>query len=233
MTALRGLRTGLNTSAYGTFCAGNALTRMPTPSRTPDTLSDITSVADAQTAPAQPAPAEHAAPSLHEQAPETFFTKHVRLTRLGCVLAMVAVGWVIGQVSQPGVQTWYPLLSKPSLTPPDWVFGVVWTTLYILMGAGLARLLSYAPSDDEVPVKRRALTVYGAQLLANFAWNPLFFIGQSTWLAAAWIFVVLWLTVWSVMECLRLDRMAALLLAPTVAWVSFACYLMTWIYLNN
>lgn len=113
---------------------------------------------------------------------------------------------------------WYAALAKPAWNPPNWIFAPVWTLLYTLMA--VAAWLVWR--GGEGPVRRRALALYGAQLILNAAWTPLFFGLHRPDLAAIEI-LVLWVAiVATIVAFARISRVAAWLLAPYLLWVSFA-----------
>ncbi|MDD3178827.1 MAG: tryptophan-rich sensory protein [Opitutaceae bacterium] len=116
---------------------------------------------------------------------------------------------------------WYALLQKPSWNPPGWVFGPVWTALYILMG--VAAWLVWRRGGFRV--HRRPLGLFLIQLALNALWTPLFFGLHSPALAFVDI-VALWLAIVATLAAFRsIHRGAALLLTPYLAWVSFAAIL--------
>jgi tryptophan-rich sensory protein len=135
-----------------------------------------------------------------------------------CIGVCVGAGGLAGWATASSVATWYATLARPSWTPPDAVFGPVWTVLYVLMGVSAWRVL--------VRRGRRgigvAMTLFAVQLLLNVAWSFLFFGLRSPGWAAVEI-VALWgsivATAWSF---LRIDRAAAALLAPYLLWVTYA-----------
>ncbi len=138
---------------------------------------------------------------------------------LVCVAASFTPG-VIGSRFEPGA--WYATIEKASLTPPGWVFPVVWPVLYLMMGIALWRFL-----ESEAPSRARALgvTLFGAQLVLNGLWSYLFFGLHRPGLALVEI-AMLWLTIAAVIAVFaRHARGAALLLVPYLAWVAFATYL--------
>lgn len=132
------------------------------------------------------------------------------------------VGGLSGFATARGVQEWYPSLTKPPFNPPSWVFGPVWTLLYIMMGVA-AYLVWQKGWENEIV--RVALTLYLIQLTLNGLWSILFFGMQSPGLAFAeilllWIFIaatIVWF--W------RVSPTAGILLLPYEAWVSFATLL--------
>ena len=123
----------------------------------------------------------------------------------------------------------YRTLAQPPLSPPGWVFPVVWTILYILMG--VAAYLVWRTDD---PGRESALTWYGAQLLFNFLWPQIFFNGRAFGYALAWIAVLWLLLLVTQRRFARIDRTAGALLIPYLAWVTFAAYLNAGVwYLNQ
>jgi translocator protein len=121
-----------------------------------------------------------------------------------------------------GIGSWYQTLEKPSWNPPSWVFGPVWTTLYVLMGIALYLVWkSKAPEKQ----KRRAITLWGIQLFLNFLWSFLFF-GQEQILGALLEIVILWLFIlFTIFSFARINKLAAWLLVPYISWVTFAALL--------
>lgn len=140
----------------------------------------------------------------------------------------LAVGGLAALLS--GGMSDYGAMNKPPLSPPGWVFPVVWSILYLLMGYASYRIwTSDAPNAD----KRRALLLYGAQLLANFVWPLLFFGGEMFLAALIWL-VFLWILIFLTIRAFsKIDERAGDLLIPYILWVTFAAYLNLGIYLLN
>jgi tryptophan-rich sensory protein len=116
---------------------------------------------------------------------------------------------------------WYTTLNAPPLTPPSWVFGPVWTVLYVMMGLGI--FFWYKSPDRFLP--RRTWFLLALHLTANAAWNPIFFQLQSPGLALLDI-ALIWVTLIRLLGRFRLEaRKAYVLWLPYFLWVSFACYL--------
>ncbi|MES2568978.1 MAG: TspO/MBR family protein [Verrucomicrobiota bacterium] len=141
------------------------------------------------------------------------------------VLALV--GWILvtflapaaGAWSLPG--EWYDSLRKPSWNPPSWIFGPVWTLLYLLMAFAAWRVWRHSGWRQQ----RGPLTIYLVQLGLNALWTPLFFGLHLPGVALIEI-VLMWLAiVATIMAFAKVDRPAAWLLAPYLAWVSFATLL--------
>jgi translocator protein len=142
----------------------------------------------------------------------------------------VAVGGLSGFATSRGVQTWYPSLVKPPFNPPSWVFGPVWTTLYLAMG--FAAFLVWQRGLNNAPV-RLALVFFLVQLALNGLWSILFFGMQSPGLAFAEI-LVLWLFIGiTIVLFWRVSPAAGMILLPYEAWVSFAAVLNASIWILN
>lgn len=144
-------------------------------------------------------------------------------------LALPFLAAVIGSwLTFRSLSTWYPELAKPWFSPPDWVFGPVWTLLYLLMGIALYRVLRH--DWDNVQV-RYAVYAFGIQLVLNVLWSGAFFALQSP-LAGVIVITLLWMAiVETVRRFNRVDRTAALLLGPYLLWVTYAAALNVAIWL--
>lgn len=143
-----------------------------------------------------------------------------KLSRLAIAVVPVVAASLVGQLATfPNLVPWYASLAKPSFNPPIWVFGPVWTTLYVLMAfAGWRILGSRAP-------KGGALTLFFIQLALNAAWTWMFFAAHSPLLGLVNI-VPQWLLVVATMLAFwRIDRLAGLCLLPLTCWVAFASLL--------
>lgn len=139
----------------------------------------------------------------------------------------LAVGGLSALLSNMGMEA-FDAANKPPLTPPDWLFPVVWTILYVLMGIGAARV--YREQDAE---SRRALYLYGVQLFVNFFWSILFFnlqayLGAFIWLLLLWVLILLMIRAFY-----NIDRAAGLMQIPYLLWVTFAGYLNFGVWLLN
>lgn len=130
---------------------------------------------------------------------------------------------IIGSVfTAPAISTWYATLVKPELSPPNWLFAPVWTTLFLLMGIAAWLIWRIGLERHDV---RLALGIFILQLILNTLWSFIFFGQQNLGLALAEI-IVLWLAiVATILAFYKLSRPAAYLLIPYILWVSFAGYL--------
>ncbi len=134
-----------------------------------------------------------------------------------CFLPAAFGAWL----GKSGLDTWYPSLTKPTWTPPGWLFGPVWTLLYFLMGVAVWRIwVRFGWAGARVP-----LTLFLVQLVLNALWTPAFFGLQRPGLGLV-VILQLWIVlVATVIAFGRCDRPAGLLLLPYLAWVSFAALL--------
>lgn len=137
---------------------------------------------------------------------------------------------VIGQIATfPNLVPWYAGLTKPSFSPPNWVFGPVWSTLYLLMAFAVWRILRLPPS----PARRIALTLFLVQLVMNAAWPWMFFAAHSPLFGLINIVPQLATIVATVVVFYRTDRLAAYCLVPLTVWVAFATLLNFSIWILN
>ena len=132
------------------------------------------------------------------------------------IIGVSAAGSLIGIYNLPG--EWYAGLVKPPFNPPNWIFGPVWTVLYVFIGIVGARAFMDNPSG-------LAFRVWCGQLVLNFLWSPLFF-GQQMMTAALVVILLMLASIISliVINSTR-DRLSATLLYPYALWVSFASLL--------
>lgn len=134
-----------------------------------------------------------------------------------------------GLATGPQIQGWYATLQKPPINPPDWVFGPVWTTLFIMMGVAAWRVWRVAGFGGAWV----ALGLFVFQLVLNVLWSVLFFALNSPGAALVEVFVFWAAMLATTLAFARHDRVAAWLMAPTLAWVAFAAVLNGWIWWIN
>lgn len=143
------------------------------------------------------------------------------------LIISLGVGGLSALLTREGMKL-YDLVDKPPLTPPDWVFGVVWTVLFALMGVAAYRVFV-----SESPQRERALILYAAQLAFNFVWSLIFFNARTFGFALVWI-VILWaLILMTTVLFRRIDRTAGWLMLPYLLWVTFAIYLNAGVWVLN
>ncbi len=136
------------------------------------------------------------------------------------LLLCLSAGWIGSLATIPNIPTWYAGLEKPAFNPPNWVFGPVWTILYIMMG--ISGWLVWKAPDR---VSSRPFIPFAIQLALNLAWSFAFFGAQNPLLGLV-VIIPMWICiVWTIVVFWPISRAAALLLAPYLAWVSFATLL--------
>jgi benzodiazapine receptor len=122
----------------------------------------------------------------------------------------------------PAIGSWYATIHKPFFTPPNWIFGPVWTILYAMMAVSAWLVWEKGLAKKEV---QSALLVFLAQLAVNSFWSFLFFAWHLLW-GAYFGIIVLWILILlTIFRFSKLDRTAAWLLVPYILWVSFASFL--------
>lgn len=138
-----------------------------------------------------------------------------------CLLIPLAIGGIAGFATALGVNDWYVTLNKPSFNPPGYIFGPVWTFLYLLMGISLF-IIWQSPAGQN---RTNALIAFSVQLFLNFVWSFLFFKFELPGWALIEI-VLLWLSILAMIILFaRISKTAASLQIPYLLWVSFATIL--------
>lgn len=126
------------------------------------------------------------------------------------------------------VSSWFVTLNKPSWNPPSWLFGPVWTLLYVLMG-----IACYLIWKSDHPQKKTLLKLYAVQLILNALWSPAFFGMQSPFLGLM-VIIPLWIAiVLCIIQFKKLSPLASGLMVPYLLWVTFATALNTAIFVLN
>ncbi len=137
------------------------------------------------------------------------------------ILAPLMVAAVAGFYTVSETGTWYSYLNKPFFNPPSWLFGPVWTILYLMMGISCF-LIWKSPSTAH---RSRALTIYAIQLFLNFWWSIIFFAFHQPSLALIEI-AIMWVAIFFTIRTFHpINKVAAWLLVPYILWVSFASIL--------
>lgn len=135
------------------------------------------------------------------------------------VPAIVVVGSLMGIVSNSGFENgWYAALEKPAFQPPGWAFGVMWTTLYTMLGIALAAIWN----EPSSLLRRTALVLFFVQLALNFAWSPIFFGAQMIDVALVTILVMLILATATANMFRRIRPVAGWLMLPYLLWLCVA-----------
>lgn len=145
------------------------------------------------------------------------------------MVSLVGIGFCIGLLTKPEVNSWYSALYRSSLTPPNYVFSVVWTFLYVVLGFVGWFIWSSVPSPQIFLTKR----LYLVQLCLNWSWSPLFFLLRSVDMALI-VLVAMDVIVATLSWLIYLkNKVVGSLMALYLVWILFATYLNAYIWLYN
>lgn len=145
-----------------------------------------------------------------------------------CPLVCLVLGFLSGVQTADSISTWYAQLNKPSWNPPNWLFGPVWSILYILMGVSLAMVLNSTSTH-----KTKAVIVFSVQLILNLAWSYIFFVQKNMGGALIEILLLLIFIILTIVSFYPIRKTASYLLLPYLCWVAFASFLNYTIYSLN
>lgn len=141
------------------------------------------------------------------------------------ILLSEAVGGLAGLLTREGVKLFNATAVQPPLSPPEWVFPIVWGILYALMGISAARIA--------LTENKRGLNLFIIQLVVNFFWSLLFFNAATYAFCAVWLVLLWWLVALMILAFYKADRLAAWLQIPYLLWLTFALYLNVGVWLLN
>ena len=151
------------------------------------------------------------------------------LKLIGCIALPLVVGGISGFVTAQQISGWYATLNKPSFNPPNYLFGPVWTSLYILMGVSLYLVLN----TPAVKQRTAGIIIFSIQHFLNFWWSIIFFSLHQPGFAFIEI-VLLWVSIITmIVTFFRIKPIAAYLQVPYLLWVSFASALNYGIWMLN
>jgi benzodiazapine receptor len=155
----------------------------------------------------------------------------MKLPKLAISIALCLLAGFIGSAfTTPSIATWYVSLAKPVFNPPNWIFGPVWTALYIMMGVSLYLVWSKGLKTKD---SKTAVSVFAVQIALNSLWSILFFGLHSPMYAFACI-IALWMAIYiNILLFMRISKPAGYLLVPYILWVSFAAVLNYYIFILN
>lgn len=142
----------------------------------------------------------------------------------------LSVGGLGGYFTSTSVNDWYTTLHKPSFNPPGWVFGPVWTILYVVMGISFFIVWK---KNMLTPFKKKAFTFYFLQLALNLLWSFVFFYKKQPGWALAEIIILLVSIVTTTIYFFKISKIAGWLMVPYIAWVCFASILNYSIWMLN
>jgi len=126
-------------------------------------------------------------------------------------------------------KTWYKNLQRSSLSPPDYVFKIVWPILYTLLAISFVILIT----DNKCSGICKPIPFFIIQMIFNLMWTTIFFRYRMIRIALAWTFIIIFFTLLTFSEMIKINKTAAYLLLPYIAWLCFACFLNFYIVLKN
>ena len=144
------------------------------------------------------------------------------------VAICLSVGWLSSLLNRAPIATWYPMLEKSSFTPPDYVFPIVWSILYLMIGISAGLLYNVHNIS-----KRPLLALFAVQLLFNVSWSFFFFSMQSPLLGFVNLLILVALGVAYFVGTLWIKRSSAMFFLPYLMWILFATYLNFYIVVYN
>ena len=147
-----------------------------------------------------------------------------------CIIIPLAVGGLSALLTMGSMQD-FEALNQPPLSPPGWLFPVVWTILYILMGVG--SYLAVKASKEQGKDISKVLIPYAVQLILNLLWTPVFFGLSQFFLGSIICVILVFAIIWMIFSYYRVSPLAAYLQIPYLIWSVFASYLSIAIYLLN
>ena len=155
----------------------------------------------------------------------------MKVIKLISSIVICQAAGVIGSLfTTPAIPTWYASIEKPSFTPPNSLFGPVWTMLFLLMGIAIFLVWREGLSDRNV---RNTFTLFIVQLVLNVLWSAAFF-GLRSPLAGLVVIIVLWAAILlTIIRFFAISTTAGALLIPYIAWVSYAAVLNGALYILN
>jgi translocator protein len=151
-----------------------------------------------------------------------FFQNKIVQIVIACLIPF-AGGFIVSLLTQNKMYPWYNEINLPSWNPPSWIFGPVWTYLYLSMGYASYRVWESGKGFDGIA--KIPLIIYLIHLLLNLTWTPVFFSYHLLGAATIHIFVLLASVIITGISFYRVDQVAGILIAPYAAWVSFASVL--------
>lgn len=147
--------------------------------------------------------------------------KHNWKTYALSILIAEGVGGLSGFLTREGTELFNATATQPPLSPPSFLFPIVWGILYALMGISAARIWLSPPSR----ARSMGLNLYAAQLIVNFFWSIIFFNAQAFGFAFLWLLMLWALVLWMILTFRKVDPLAAKLQIPYLLWLTFAAYL--------
>ncbi len=145
-----------------------------------------------------------------------------------CAIICLTLGTLSGLSTIDAITNWYQFLAKPSFNPPNWIFGPVWTLLYLMMGISLG-IIWHSTNNS----RKKAMQLFAVQFVLNLGWSFLFFNLHMFGTAYIEIIVMLIAIIFTIFAFYKINKTAAYLLIPYLCWVTFASFLNLSIWVLN
>ncbi|MDC3181303.1 tryptophan-rich sensory protein [Gammaproteobacteria bacterium] len=145
------------------------------------------------------------------------------------IFTLLIISSLIGSLTNSGIESWYQTLNQSPLTPPNFVFGIVWSILYAMIATSGWLIWEAKPSPNLKVVKR----LYLAQLVLNWLWSPVFFLFHFTGVSLALLALIIALVTVLMIKSYSNSIPASLLLLPYLVWLIFAAHLNVYIWIYN
>lgn len=144
------------------------------------------------------------------------------------ILICFIVGFTASYFQSDSIESWYPYLNKSSLTPPNYIFPIAWSIIYICMGASIGIIL-----NSNSLQKKPLILYFGIQLFFNFTWSLSFFYLQNPLLGFINIILLDLMVLYYAFKSFPVKRISAVLFLPYIGWLILATYLNAYILFNN
>ncbi len=145
------------------------------------------------------------------------------------IFSLILIGFIIGTLTKSSVDAWYAPLNRSHLTPPNYLFGIVWSILYTTIGTS-GWMIWRSNYFSELSVIKK---LYSIQLFLNWSWTPLFFIYHLTSIALICLFLIVTVVAFIIFKTYRPLTTVSLLFIPYLFWLLFATYLNYYIWRYN
>lgn len=144
------------------------------------------------------------------------------------IICCLLVGFVASKLQADSLANWYPTLDKSPLNPPNYVFPIVWTSLYVLMGISVGLILNKKNIEHS-----NLICLFIIQLALNFMWSLIFFNFQNPFLALLELLLLILVVILYIVQSLDKQSFASILFLPYLIWLLFAAYLNAYVLVNN
>lgn len=144
------------------------------------------------------------------------------------IVLFEGIGMFLGLITNSDLSTWYQTLNRSSLTPPGYVFSIVWPLLYALLA-----YIAWILTTTKNPNYNKLFLLFALQMVMNWAWTPLFFTLHLQHLSAIWLLILTFINIVLLLKARNVDKKIVFALTPYIIWLAFASYLNLIIVMMN